>query len=180
MVGNRGKGDAGLRPVAGGTGLRSRRWVAIAAGAVALGSVVTACGRGTPDYASAEVDMNRDAHELTQAIAGAVIVRDDFRIETCTNDGSGAVPPSTRIELILRGTRTEGQLRSSAATELRHLGYTVDGEANPERGDGGSDVLVAGTRDLGGGRESKLAIHLADATTYDFILVSSLAPEVSC
>ncbi|MGN6696199.1 MAG: hypothetical protein ACTHN0_18615 [Aquihabitans sp.] len=157
-----------------------RRWAAAVLGALLLSTLAVGCGSGTPDYAGAEQEMNEDAHALTRALAGVAIVRDDFRIDTCTNDGSGSTPPSTRIELLLRASRTEGQLRSAAATKLRDLGYTVDGEANPEPGDGGSGVLIAGTRDLGDGRESKLAIELSDAQTYDFILASNLSPKITC
>ena len=137
-----------------------------------IGMVLSACSSDTEDIEEASGQLRVDVISVAESMADATEVGEVVHLSTCRNDGSGPIPPTTKVDLSLREGATADEARAAAEAALTGRGYETEGGS-------GNVLLVArrGLDDKGGG---EIRLYESASSNSDLFLGTALTPTVTC
>lgn len=116
--------------------------------------------------------MRSDAISVAEAVSEVAEVGEVTHLSTCRNDGSGSIPPTTKVDLSLRDGASVFDAGEAAGAALADLGYETD------RGSG--NVLLVARRELDAQWGGEIRLYESSSSKSDLVLGTSIIPTITC
>ena len=134
--------------------------------------VCASCSSEDNDVEVASNRMRRDAMSVADAVSEVAEAGEVAHLSTCRNDGSGPIPPTTKVDLSLRDGATVDDAGEAAEAAFADLGYETD------RGSG--NVLLVARRELDDQWGGEIRLYESSSSKSDLVLGTSLTPTITC
>lgn len=132
----------------------------------------SACSNGGDDVEEASDRMRDDVVWVAEAVSAIAEPGEVRHLGSCRNDGSGPIPPMTRVDLQLAEGATIDEAVAAVEVAMADLGYDAVAAAG--------SVLLVGRRQLDDRWGGEMRLYQSYSTRGELVLGTALTPRITC